>query len=235
MFPIPFNFPFRKKDGSITTMDEAISSGGGSYTLPTASANTKGGVKIGDGLNMSGEVLKVSNPIPAHSSIDSGKVLTVNDDGEMEWDTPTGGIPLMSKTEWDALNINQKREYNLVAIEDSITGYERGVLVDGQNAFNAIRVWTESTGGSNASINLQHGLYENDVFTPTGTSVNKVYNTIQYPMFFDAWEMVKLTYNNSWFLYAEKNVIYNNQEYSNGDTINTWSFNTTVDMVVIDN
>lgn len=33
--------------------------GGGEYHLPTASATTKGGVKIGDGLEMEGEVLKV--------------------------------------------------------------------------------------------------------------------------------------------------------------------------------
>ena len=62
MFPIPWNKLFRKKDGTITTIDEAISSGGGGgggYTLPTASANTKGGIKIGSGLRMDGEVLSV--------------------------------------------------------------------------------------------------------------------------------------------------------------------------------
>lgn len=64
MFPIPFNFPFRKKDGSVTTIDDAISGGGTPYTLPTASANTKGGIKIGAGLTMNGEVLNNSNPTP---------------------------------------------------------------------------------------------------------------------------------------------------------------------------
>lgn len=66
MFPIPFNFPFRKKDGSLSTIGDEIGGGGGSsYTLPTASANTKGGVKIGTGLIMDGEVLKNTNPTPA--------------------------------------------------------------------------------------------------------------------------------------------------------------------------
>ncbi|MBR2152209.1 MAG: hypothetical protein IJ944_02845 [Clostridia bacterium] len=64
MFPIPFNFPFRKKDGSVTTIENAISGGGTPYTLPTASANTKGGIKIGAGLTMDGEVLNNSNPTP---------------------------------------------------------------------------------------------------------------------------------------------------------------------------
>ena len=66
MFPIPFNFPFRKKDGSLSTLGDEINNGGGSsYVLPTASSNTKGGVKIGEGLTMDGEVLKNTNPTPA--------------------------------------------------------------------------------------------------------------------------------------------------------------------------
>lgn len=55
MFPIPFNFPFRKKDGSVTTIDDAISSGGGGgggYVLPPATNNTLGGVKIGSGVTV---------------------------------------------------------------------------------------------------------------------------------------------------------------------------------------
>lgn len=67
MFPIPFNIPFRKKDGSLSTLGDELNNGGGgsSYTLPTASASVKGGVKIGAGLEMDGEVLKNTNPTPA--------------------------------------------------------------------------------------------------------------------------------------------------------------------------
>lgn len=67
MFPIPFNFPFRKKDGSISTIGDEITNGGGggsSYTLPTASAEVKGGVKVGSGLTIDGETLKNNNPTP---------------------------------------------------------------------------------------------------------------------------------------------------------------------------
>lgn len=54
--------------GQYSTISDAIlacskkysSGGGGSYTLPTASADTKGGVKIGSGLTMTGEVLSVT-------------------------------------------------------------------------------------------------------------------------------------------------------------------------------
>ena len=66
MFPIPFNFPFIKKNGERTTIGDAINAGGGGsqYTLPTASAETKGGVKIGSGLTMTNEVLSNNNPTP---------------------------------------------------------------------------------------------------------------------------------------------------------------------------
>lgn len=59
MFPLRWNFPFRKKDGSMSTIQDEIDNGGGGepYVLPTASESTKGGVKIGSGLSMNGETL----------------------------------------------------------------------------------------------------------------------------------------------------------------------------------
>lgn len=40
--------------------------GGSEYVLPTASENVKGGVKVGSGLTMSGEVLSIE-PAPAQA------------------------------------------------------------------------------------------------------------------------------------------------------------------------
>lgn len=93
MFPIPWNKLFRKKDGSITTLDDAISSGGGGepYTLPTASASTKGGIKIGSGLTMNGEVLSADAQLPAYTSSESGKVLGVDAEGNLVWVTVSSG------------------------------------------------------------------------------------------------------------------------------------------------
>lgn len=64
MFPIRWNFPFRKKNGALSTIGAEIESAAEPYTLPTASSETKGGVKIGSGLAMEGEVLNNSNPTP---------------------------------------------------------------------------------------------------------------------------------------------------------------------------
>ena len=90
MFPIPFNFPFIKKDGTRTTIGAAMSEGGGgSYTLPTASPSTKGGVKIGTGLSMSGEVLNTN--IPEITESDYGKVLAIDNTGNLVWANVSAG------------------------------------------------------------------------------------------------------------------------------------------------
>lgn len=103
MFPIPFNFPFRKKDGSIISLSKAIEDGG-SYTLPTASADTKGGVKVGAGLTMDGETLKNSNPTPytlPTASADTKGGVKIGDgleiDGEVLKTTGGGGSKLYYK------------------------------------------------------------------------------------------------------------------------------------------
>lgn len=77
MFPLRWNFPFRKKDGSMSTIEEVISEGGGGggYTLPTASAETKGGIKIGSGLVMDGETLNNTNPTPYSLPVASDETL----------------------------------------------------------------------------------------------------------------------------------------------------------------
>ncbi len=65
---------FLRKDGQWGTPD-------GTFSLPTASASTKGGVKVGAGLKMSGEALAHSNSITAGtagtSSATSGSSLDV--------------------------------------------------------------------------------------------------------------------------------------------------------------
>lgn len=63
MFPISWNSIFRKKDGGLISMDEAMSGGGG------------GG----------GESL------PPHSAADAGKVLGVTNDGTLAWIEVSGG------------------------------------------------------------------------------------------------------------------------------------------------
>lgn len=102
MFPINWNFSFRKSDGSMSTIGEEISEGGGGggYTLPTASTTTKGGVKIGVGLTMDGEVLKNTNPnaytLPTAAAevlggIKVGTGLSIDENGVLSASGGSGG------------------------------------------------------------------------------------------------------------------------------------------------
>lgn len=231
MFPIPFNFPFRKNDGTLSTIGAEISGGG---ALPTASATVKGGVKIGSNLSMDGETLNASAQIPAHTSENAGKVLTVADDGSLEWDTKGGaGAEIISKTVWDELTTEEKLNYGLVAVQDSETGYERGVLCDGASYINAFRIWTESIDGFTASMNLQAGIYENNTFTPVGSVINKVYTTVRDGAYYNCFGIATLKYAANWRLVAYKNVTYNNTTYNESYEIMNWDYNVEKDFIVV--
>ena len=41
------------------------------------------------------------------------------------------GVPLMSRADWDNLTDEEKQSYGLIAIQDAVSGFERGVLVNG--------------------------------------------------------------------------------------------------------
>lgn len=57
------NFKTINGQSIVGTGNIEIQGGGGSYTLPTASASTKGGIKIGEGLSMDGEVLNADSEV----------------------------------------------------------------------------------------------------------------------------------------------------------------------------
>lgn len=77
MTPLNNNDPYIDSTGKRSTLGAEIAAGGGGepYTLPTASSDTKGGVKIGEGLSMSGEILNNSNPTPYSLPIAGANVL----------------------------------------------------------------------------------------------------------------------------------------------------------------
>lgn len=132
MFPIPFNFPFRKSDGSVTSIGSAIESGGGSYTLPTASASTKGGVKIGVGLTMDGETLNNSNPTPftlptasdeTLGGVKVGDGLSIDDNGILS--AIGGGGSSLHMYEVTTNQLVAQKMFVLTTVEDNITNYTK--------------------------------------------------------------------------------------------------------------
>lgn len=76
MFPMTWNFPFRKKNGDVVNIEDAME-GGEPYVLPTATSNRLGGVKIGTGISVNDDgTISASGglKIHVHSFPDQGIV-----------------------------------------------------------------------------------------------------------------------------------------------------------------
>lgn len=151
MFPLRWNFPFRKKDGSLSTIGDEIEEGGG-YTLPTATAETKGGIKIGTNLTMEGEVLNADDQLPSYTSSENGKVLGVDSNGELEWKTPASG------------GVVDKVHMRYIVESDGDFAYyailERDYIGPGRVGYE---IETESTSSSAAKIKIYSVVYDETI------------------------------------------------------------------------
>lgn len=144
MFPLNFNFPFRKSNGELTTLGRMFenSGGGGSYTLPTASASTKGGIKIGSGLTMNGETLNNDNPTPYLLPTAGANT--------------KGGVKVGSglTMDGDTLNNDNPTPYTLPTASDTTKG---GIKVG--NGFNMDGDTLKNYATSYSVTDLGYGLY----------------------------------------------------------------------------
>lgn len=85
------------------SVEQAIKEAG-SYTLPTASADTLGGVKVGSGLSIEAGVLSADDQLPGDPETDGVKVLTATTSGGetvKSWEEPASGGVDYSTTETD--------------------------------------------------------------------------------------------------------------------------------------
>lgn len=72
-----------------------------------------------------------------------------------------GDVTLLTRAEWDALTTAQKQAYGLVAIEDTTTGFDRGILVYGGAYVESVELLQSGTAKNNANISCEHtGAYK---------------------------------------------------------------------------
>lgn len=77
------------------------------------------------------------NPVLIEKTIDENGIYLASDDDADGFSKVTvnisggGGVDLLTQAQWDALTTAEKQSYGLVAIQRSITGFERGILVNG--------------------------------------------------------------------------------------------------------
>ena len=145
-----------------------------------------------------------------------------------------GGIELFTRSGWRALTTEQKQAKGLVAIQDSSTGFERGILVNGADylPFNAIHIWTKSTGGYDAALYIQRGNYKNGTFVSYDEVYSILYTDVRSSPI-EYYSAISIQYSNSWIVKATTNVEYNNASYAAGDTVNTWGYGASVDFIIL--
>ena len=154
-----------KPDGSTITIDnDGTLHGTGVYELPTMSASTKGGAKLGNGLDVTSDVLSVS---PATTSeiggvIPDGTTITVDNDGKIHGantytlppattSTLGGVIPDGSTISVDSDGtIHGTGLYTLPTMSASTKGGAKlgtGLGVDANDALNLAPATTSALGG----------------------------------------------------------------------------------------
>ena len=78
-----------------------------------------------------GSVLNPGTELPEHSEADAGKVLTVGEDGTLEWDENGGaGVDIIPVETWEAMSMAEKLECGICIIQTSESGFNLGNYVN---------------------------------------------------------------------------------------------------------
>lgn len=149
MFPIPWNKEYRKKDGTLVNIADAMSGGGGGSDLPP------------------------------HSSSDAGKVLTVGDDGTLEWDTrgSGGGDSFLSYdfTKWSGKEINNVLFSETGATFKTYNG--RIPIYSGLINFNDFTLYIDT---GDLHVNSTYGNHQRFLTGGSGTSNGLIYEKTRH-------------------------------------------------------
>lgn len=95
----------------------------------------------------------------------------------------------------------------------------------------AIRIWTHSIGGTDASVDVQIGAFSNGEFVPTGSVINVRYTAVSS---YTVYGIVEIRYSNSWYVKADTTVSYDGNTYQAQQVVRQWGYQTTVDMLIVE-
>lgn len=134
---------------------DGIASNANNYSLPTASESTKGGIKIGSGLSMSGDILNVTGAGVANDYITEYKV---NSDGSWYRKYKSGWVEQGGLIEAGSLYYtktitlikamaNTKYNICITSSHNAYEGFNQYIYNITTTTFNAINIWSNNGDG----------------------------------------------------------------------------------------
>lgn len=119
-------------------------------------------------------------------------------------------------------SITANGTYNASA--DNADGYNPIVVnVPQSQPIPAYRIYTNSAGGSDASLYIALGNIYNGIFTPTGTPQSLLYTDASSPVSFA--DTFTIQYSNGWILRSVSGVNSNYVDYSANVEVARWAYN----------
>ena len=227
----------------------------GTYTAPGGKAYSPVNVNVPNTYTASDEGKVVSNGALVEQGSD-----TVSENGTMDTTLISsllvnvpggGGGVVLSGTSAPAADVGNNEDlyiqysghqgwdylYGIDAIYRKVNG-SWVEYVDPVDPNSAVHVWTQSTGGTDASMNVQKATYDPDtgVYTPVGDVDVVLYRTLIDGDKYDLNRLATLSYTGSagasWRIYASAQITDGSQTYATGDLVASWPYSTNKDIYI---
>lgn len=160
-------------------------------------------------------------PIITTKNITANGEYNASDDGAQGYSSVNVNVPAPAPNLYDPGTIRENGTYTVPPGYDGFTSF----TVDVQPpTYDCVRVWTQSTGGSDASVNIQEGTYTNGAFTPTGQLQNLLYTQASSPVSY--FNTLSIQYQSGWKMVAlTDGLLLNGVTYNTNDIMAQWQYN----------
>ena len=121
----------------------------------------------------------------------------------------------------------------VAGIKDNITENTDIYYAGEDISYEALHIYTKSTGGSDAAMYITHGAWDGEEFTADSEPVSLAYGSASAGVSYNGLVSIKYPYSSlKWGATALKNITDGTNNYSSGDLIREWSYSAQQDFYV---
>lgn len=162
----------------------------------------------------------VPEPVIITKNIVANGTYNAVDDNATGYSSVNVNVPAPAPNLYDPGTITQNGTYTVPAGYDGFTSFTVAIEPP---TYDCVRVWTQSTGGSDASVNIQEGTYQDGVFTPTGQLQNLLYTRASSPVSY--FNTLSIQYQSGWKMRAlTDGLLLNGVTYNTNDMMAQWQY-----------